>query len=255
MWLFSKDEIEGRPYWIIGWASLAIACVIRGHPHASLAWSLALMLPGGMLFLYSARARGLIILPILGLWGLAGLPFSPAASGWHGLVQGGDLVISAWFVMIQLLLMIGFLTHGMKPADNLASIERWAQATYPLGLILILVADVVLAVWGWPGSLVSNFYYEALGGILGVAIIAVLVKRRSVWTRAITNLKWLTGPASWIAFRLSDILRLDWFYGVMGFFYRIAQKVIMAASAILEGDGGLLWAALLFVVVLSLSGG
>lgn len=256
MWLFSKDEIEGRPYWLIGWASLAVACVIRGHPHASLAWSLALMLPGGMLFLYSARGRVLLFLPMVGLWGLAGLPFSPAASGWHGLVEGSAWLISAFFVLIQFLLMIGFLRHAMKPSDDLALVERWAQATYPAGLILILAADVLLAIWGWPGSLVSNLYFEAVGGILGVALFSVLAWRRPIWTQALSsNQKWFVSSVSWLAFRLSRILRLDWFYGILGFIYKIFQNIITAASAILEGDGGLLWAALLFVLVLSLARG
>ena len=40
-WLMAKNEIEGRSFWVLGMASLAIASALRGQPVAAQAWGLA----------------------------------------------------------------------------------------------------------------------------------------------------------------------------------------------------------------------
>ncbi|MFH1523593.1 MAG: hypothetical protein ABIF04_01385, partial [Chloroflexota bacterium] len=55
MWLRASDEIVGRPFWMLGLASLAIADSLLGNPAGSIAWGVILVLCGGMLFLFSAR--------------------------------------------------------------------------------------------------------------------------------------------------------------------------------------------------------
>ncbi len=67
MWLRSEDDLSGRPFWIIALASLALSCSLRGHNEGVIAWGAALIISGGILFLYSARHRGFILLPMLGL--------------------------------------------------------------------------------------------------------------------------------------------------------------------------------------------
>jgi hypothetical protein len=64
-WLIAPDELEGRPYWMLGMASLSLAATVRGQPGASQAWGIAMLLSGALLFLFSARTRSLLILPLL----------------------------------------------------------------------------------------------------------------------------------------------------------------------------------------------
>ena len=66
-WLAAEDELSGRPYWLVGLAALSITCVINGQPISGVAWGVAMLLSGGLLFLYSARRRSLLFLPLLGL--------------------------------------------------------------------------------------------------------------------------------------------------------------------------------------------
>jgi len=68
-WFSASDEIEGRPFWIVSWSSIAAACVLNGVPSASLAWGTALILPGSLLFLYNPRVQRMNFLLYFGLIG------------------------------------------------------------------------------------------------------------------------------------------------------------------------------------------
>jgi hypothetical protein len=53
---------------------------------------------------------------------------------------------------------------------------------------------------------------------------------------------------------LGNVFRLDWLYRFIWFVYETLGKILTIFSAILEGDGGVLWALLLLVLLVSLIG-
>jgi hypothetical protein len=82
MWLRAPDELNGRPYWIIGLASLSVISALSGNPLGAVAWGTALILVGGALFLASVQHLWLNRMMFIGAWGLSALPFSLTASAW-----------------------------------------------------------------------------------------------------------------------------------------------------------------------------
>jgi hypothetical protein len=152
MWLRASDEILGRPFWVLGMGSLSIAASLRGNPSGSIGWGVMLLLGGGIIFLFSARQRNIIWLPLLGLWGLLALPFSPTASAW----QTGNQ--NPWFYILpflpaQALLIAGYIRHSLHPGETgLESQERWAKVLYPTGLVLLATIAILLGWWGWEGA-------------------------------------------------------------------------------------------------------
>jgi len=68
MWLRAPDELTGRPFWIIGLASLAMASALHGNPAGATAWGVALILAGGMVFLASAQQIWLNRILLVGAW-------------------------------------------------------------------------------------------------------------------------------------------------------------------------------------------
>jgi hypothetical protein len=86
MWLTARDELNGRPYWLITLAGMAVGCSIRGRPDAALAWGIALLLGGGCILLFSARRRSMMFIPVLVLLGLTGTAFHAFRQrlGWTG---------------------------------------------------------------------------------------------------------------------------------------------------------------------------
>ncbi|MCE1253840.1 MAG: hypothetical protein LWX83_09855, partial [Anaerolineae bacterium] len=142
MWLMAENEIVGRPFWIITLSAYTFGCAIRYQAGASISLGIGMLLSGGVLFLYSARKKNLLFIPLLGLLGISGLPFTPLASSWQGLVGGqGGFLFSLGFVISQILLLSGYLRHAVQPGDSYDEMARWAQILYPIGLILLVVAE------------------------------------------------------------------------------------------------------------------
>jgi hypothetical protein len=242
MWLRASDELTGRPFWILGMAALAVATALRGNPIGSAAWGIALVLGGGILFLYSARQRSLLWLPFLTLLGLSALPFSVTASGW----QSGISSISPlfWIILLpaQALLLAGFMRHALHPGESsLESQPRWVQVIYPLGLFIPLAALLVLGVWGWDGAAAIGLWWVAL---IVIALAAGLV------ALALTVLPRL-GPGRGGTGQWGDILHLNSLYRVVWAVYRALGQISRLATDTLEGDGGMLWSFLLLALLVS----
>jgi hypothetical protein len=253
MWLAAEDEIEGRPYYIITLAALAVYCVIAGQPQASLAWGLALVLPGGMLFLFSSRGRRLAFIPALGLWGLSALPFSPAASGWAGIAGAGIPGLVAMLVVVVLLLL-GYARHAFQPGDRMSEMEPWARGGYVLGALLPVALHAALGLTGWQGALTWRWWWAGLAVAL-LAAGALLAERHFgllAQGRALTSRRWYAATAGWVVARLGSLMRLNWLYAFAWWLFTLARRLVAALNVVFEGEGGVLWALLLLALLVTL---
>ena len=241
MWLRSSDEILGRPFWIVGFASLAVAESLRGNPAGSAGWGIALILCGGILFLFSARRRSILWLPFLGLWAFSSLPFSLTGPAWQaGNNISGIFIIP--FLPAQALLMAGFIRHVLNPGEtSLESQEKWVKVIYPTGLLILLAVALLLGFWGWAGARSIGSWWLAILVILLAAGFTILALR--VLVRVPTG----TSSGHW-----TQIFRLDRFYSVLDALYNFFRRIADIITGSLEGDGGLLWSFLLLVLILSI---
>jgi hypothetical protein len=253
-WLLAADEIEGRPFWIVGWAALAMASVINGAPQASLAWGIALILPGSLLFLYYPRVQRMNFLLYFGLIGLVGLPLTPMAAGWVGLVANGVNFWTFLFVLSHVLMVLGYLHRVLQPGGEAGALETWARLVYPLGLIIIIQAIMTLGLIGWPGSLSLGVWW--LGLISNLLVVTVVIL---VWRFGISSSHFKLPTSSrmgeafdWLLPRLELIFRLEWFFYFLWQIYRLLGKMIRFFSTVLEGEGGILWTVLLLVLLITI---
>lgn len=254
MWVAKKDDTEGRPYWIIALASLSIACVINGQPASSRAWGVALLLTGSLLFLFYPRIKRMRFLLFLGLLGILAIPFTPAASGWQGLIGQGLNLWGALLILSHALLILGYLRHILSARGAATGLDAWAKIVYPLGLIIIIQADIAIGLIGWPGVLTLSFWWGGLTSFLIVTIVTILVWRLGL-TPPYINLP-DRGPTGKIIGKslgiIEKILRLEWAYKLFWSTYQLLGQLIFGLVTILEGDGGVLWALLLLVLLVSL---
>ncbi len=256
-WLSAKDEIEGRPLWITAWAALAIATVLNGAPSASLAWGVALILPGSLLFLYSPRIQRMNFLLYFGLIGLIGLPFTPLASGWSGLLANGFTPWTVLFILTHIIMILGYRYRILQPGGEVGALESWARLVYPLGLIIIIQAIVTMGLIGWPGSLTVGVWWLALVSNLLIIGIALLVRKMGI------SSPYIHLPASsrlakildWLLPRLERIFRLEWLYWLIWQLSKFLGTVLRGFSIILESEGGILWTVLLLVLLISILAG
>ena len=257
-WLTVSDEIEGRPFWVIAWAALATTAVLNGVPQASLAWGITLLLPGSLLFLYYPRVQRMNFLLFFGLLGLIGLPMTPLASGWVGLVNNGVSLWSILFTLTHVLMVLGYLNRAIQPGGEAGALESWARLVYPLGMIIIIQAILALGIIGWPGSLTVGVWWLALASNVLIVSAIILIKRFGLsppYIQLPTSSR-LARVFDWTLPRLEPIFRLEWLYHAGWQVVNFLGRVLKGISSILEGEGGMLWAILLLVLLISfLTGG
>jgi hypothetical protein len=242
MWLRAPDELTARPFWLIGLASLAMAAALRGNPVGAAAWSCALILAGGALFLSSAHHIWLSRALWVGMWGISSLPLSLTATGWESSVPS-FWPVWPFFLFAQAMLFAGYLRHAIRPSQrmNFESLDRSAQYVYPIGIGILLAAMFLLGLWGWQGASQIGAWLPGLLGILlgGLTIwlaprLRLLTPIRAHWVRPTAS--------SW----------MDWFFQILWGLYRLVGRLSNSFSVVLEGDSGFMWTLLFLVLFISL---
>ncbi len=247
-WLSLPDEISARPYWIIGMSALSLAAALRGNPEGSAAWGAALVLFGGLSFLYSSRQVWFTrLLAGLALF-LLSLPFTLTATGWVGEFP---LPALFWplFLAAHAMLVAGYIRHLFRGGDTpFNELPRWAQAAYPPGLGIIVITILLTGLWGWPGSLQIGAWaialvMMALASLVGVAYLRL--RRLFASQPAPTGQEPPDARISHFA-QAQELLA-----GLLWGFYRLVGRLFGYLSNLLEGDGGLLWTLLLLLIFIA----
>lgn len=253
MWITRKDSYEARPYWVIGLSSFAVQSALNGHPEASRVWGLGLLLSGSLLFLFDPPIRRIRFLPLLGLLGFIGLPYTLTASGWEGLIADRLNFNSILLVIVHSLLVLGYLRYIIEADSTVTGLEKYARVTFPLGLVALIQTILILGLIAWPGILTLGKLGPGLIslGIVGFGLFAG-------WKIAPRLLK--NGSTERIPFYRLIVLVLNFFKKVLSLSWvgLIARKAFKSITnfggflnEVLEGDGGILW-SLVFLVILSI---
>ncbi|MCE9646186.1 MAG: hypothetical protein K8S20_09330 [Chloroflexi bacterium] len=238
MWLRAPDELTGRPYWIIGIASLAVLSALSGNSTGVVAWGCALILVGGALFLASVQQTWLNRAMLIGAWSMSSLPFSLTASAWVGRLG----FFTVFVVVAQALLTAGFIRNALRPTgrDSLDAQQNWMRTVYPAGIFMLIFFQVLLGLAGWNGS-------SQIGAWL-LAVIVSLLTFGVIWAtprfRILNPVRahWLTPADS----GLNTIYQGFWTI------YRIFGNIGQTVTDVLEGEGGIMWTLLFIVLFVSL---
>jgi hypothetical protein len=238
MWLRSSDELNGRPYWVLGISSLAILSALSGNPIGAVVWGCALILVGGAMFLTSVQNNWLNRILLIGTFSLSTLPFSLTASAWSG-----NLGFFIPFVILaQALMMAGFIRHTLHPSGNDSFNEEasWMRVTYTIGIVLLILIQLLLGFSGWDSSLRIGAWLQAI-----IASVLTLVL---VWaSRRFRIFKPVR--AHWVS---SSESRLGNFYQGLWSIYYFLGRVSRIITQTLEGEGGIMWTLLFLVLFVSL---
>jgi hypothetical protein len=244
MWLRAPDELTGRPFWLIGMSSLAVAAALRANPIGATAWGCAIVLGGGALFLSSEQNRWLTRALLIGAWGLSSLPFSLTATGWNSGTVGPLLGWLAWPFLISAhaMLIAGFIRHSQRTTTRVRNEDQpiWAKNVYPIGISLLLLTTIVLGLLGWSGALqFGNWFLGALVSLLTFSLLwltprlRILNPVRAHWVQPANS--------SWI----------DRAYQYLWNIYHQLGRVSHVISNLLEGESGIMWTLLFLALFIS----
>jgi hypothetical protein len=257
-WMRAKDELNGRPYWLLGTASFAVASAILNRPSACIAWSIASLLSGGLIFSMSLRHRNLIPIVVLGLVNLSALPFSPtwqatalyqySASATSTITQATYYLLIFFFLLTHSLLLAGFFHHALKgifPAGERTSelVERWVWFLYPIGLIFIAITHLLFGWWLQP-NLNEIPFSGWIMGVLALIIAGIIVYITWRYPRTFPRIGQSVTTTS-----RNYFFPLGWLYRILWRLFRSISRLFALFSLILEGEGGILWALVLFALI------
>ncbi|WP_322509296.1 hypothetical protein [Anaerolinea sp.] len=251
-WLAAPDVLTARPFWLIATAGMAVTCVLHGQPLASLAWGVLLILPGAVFFLYSASQPGTVVFPLIALAGMSGLPFTPLAAGWSGILPRTFSPLEWAFLFPLPLLMLGALRFSLMEGENLHQMERWMQVVYPLGL-MVLILGYFLA--GVLGLALFPTRESLIGGGMTLALFALGFGLSTLARRRFSGLiesEALRRSVARAGAFLADLFGLMWLYRFIGWLYQRVAGVFDLFTSLLEGSGGMLWVFVLLALFISL---
>ena len=257
-WYSLGSELSGRSFWILGVASLAVVAAIRSQPLACLVWSLACILTGSFLFMFTHRSRLLNPVGWIVILAFSALPLTPTWAGlgiysiWAGqLVDPLNGVFDLIFAFTHLFLILGAIGHLFRQTEPVDAQDRTAWFFYIPGLILLLVTHFYIGSLIFPGVDLRE-WRGWLGAVVFIwaIILWLLIFRNPRFLSIRQGARNLTTP--WISV-FGRILSMEWIYGFVGVVYHFLDRVINWATMVLEGEGGMLWAVILFLLLFSLS--
>ena len=236
MWFRATKTLDARPYWILGMGSLSLAATLRANPTGSVAWGIALILGGGVLFLSSIQNKWLNRLLLGSLLTIATAPFTLTATGWE---SNTPQLAGFWLILLpaHAFLLAGYFHHARQTGKSyLKNQKALTRLIYPLGVGIMLFALLLLGFWGWQGTLSIGAWLFGLGSALLTALL--------IWVRPrIYSLS--PSQAHWVkpAAEKNKTLVYSAFWGLYYFLRNLSNQI----TNILESDGGILW-ALLFII-------
>jgi hypothetical protein len=175
--------------------------------------------------------------------------FVGAAVLYGGLVSSGGWIVFIAAVLGQVLLTASYLRLAFWTGEQSLKGEPIIGVSYLFGLILPILLAVVCGLAAGPLAeatgapaldLFSAESLTAVGAVVVAAIGGVGLWRFEELIRARTQTTWAAA---------TSVARLDWLYTFAWDTYRFIGRMLRIAAAIVEGEGGVLWAIVAAMLV------
>ena len=239
-WARAKDSLQGRPFWIFALVFLALAAALQEHPGAALALGSILLYGGAFLSLTYQESRRTLPPAILLFFAVSTLPFSPTFVIAEA-VAASSQSIQFGLLFSYALILFGIIRHVLAFERKHIGFERWVELIYYLGVALLPLTFIGVNVWvNTQANLELGLllWRPAVLSLGSAAIISLLVWRG-------VRIPSILISATEIVFSFRWLLRLIE-RGTRGL-----ERLTKLLNALLEGEGGMLWALLLVALLVS----
>ncbi len=249
-WGIAKNELAGRPFWMLAFYGLILISFVNGQVEGLIALSISMTIFGGFIFLSSFRSKFVTGLGIACLVLMVGFPFSPSAPIWSSLLKSYGL-INLLLVSTILLMCLGFLRQVLRVRESSSFKEPWMQLFYSIGLAFLVTIPLLTLIWRFRDLPQNIDLFPPMITSIGVTLIfwimhSKLGKRLLDHPGLVRGMK----PIKLIGNLVNEGFQFDWFFGLLRGIFSFFEKPLKFFIGILEGDGGLLW-ALLFLALIS----
>ena len=237
-WARIKTALTGRVFWILSLGGIIFTGAIQSQPQAALTWGLAMIYGGAILFLNAKNTRMAFFINILSLLTLTALPFTPTHPGLN--IYAPPNVILIVLPLAHLALLLGYFRHVSREIEPLTGVENWVKIIYPIGLMLLPLNFILSYILSPAHVLATSAPLWPLIIALGFAILFGIAYWRNIQI-----------PEQLFNF-LDNIFSLRWIYTILGWGYQGFKQVVAGINILLEGEGGVMWALVFLVMLVSL---
>lgn len=255
-WLFNRNELAARPFWLVAMTAFGILAVLQRKPEASLAWGATLVFLGSSVFLLDYANRFMRVLLGIGLLSMLGLPFTANAAGVEGLLGSNSWLWTALSLVSFFVVVVGLAEKIMRKPDLPPKMEQIIYLTYPVSILLLVGGYLFVGLFGWHGSRTIGAWGLAL--LTSAFVIGWMVwdRRTGKPGQAIDRIRNIRASESINANldTFKKIINLEWFYTGFQYVFNGLGRVIGVVTFILEGSAGIFWAVLILVLFLALIG-
>lgn len=253
-WIKEKDEVKSQLRWITAFSAFSLFSAVNGNQISSRVWGIALLLSGGLFFLYQPKIWRLRFLLLFGVLGIIALPYTPAAAGWEGIIGDHFNLWSLIIMIAHVILVLGYMRNFQNSLATSDNLETWAKIIFPLGLIILIQSSLVIGVIGWPGSFsLGVWWFSAINVFLTASIFFVfrrykiddIVKKLTGSNRSIQTLINILKV-------MSNVSLIKWIRGLFVTVSQLLSSLLISINNILEGEGGVMWALLILLLLITL---
>lgn len=244
--LFATDLFSALPFFISGFGSLQIFCVIENHPAIAFLWGCLAVILGSLLGIFQRFNWFHSIPPSLGLVLAIGIPYTLGGMALSGLIDPFSFH-SVFMLLILLGLMIGIARIVWQTDRIQIEIDQSISFVYTVGLLVLFLSALIL------GMKFQGFYDSnpniVISGILlvgGILLGGIYYRVRETF-----HPKEKPNRIIRMAGQLQKIGKSKVPNKLLSAVTQVMDLLVKLISNILEGEGGLLWTLVLLAVMIS----
>jgi|GEM_PF-5488325 len=246
---FSAFDQKNNKNVLMVFSGLSVISVLRGDAEGVIGWAILMLVLLGLPQIFTYQKMGFI--PMIALIGFSaiGLPISISNSSILSLSHG-SLSFFNIFIWIGLAYMLGGMIQNFIKPSKEKEPEAWMIVLYTIGVVIISFLPWFPGFWGVKSADRNPFLWQSIV-IFVIAFTIILIRTNDLIREKC--MKWLPpriqrGLIN--GYRSPD--RAASVYRLVDILYEIIQQGINTINKVLEGEGGLLWAFVLLVLLLSL---
>ena len=188
----------------------------------------------------------------------SGMPYTPNAVGWNGLVSPPYSLKDLLFIIVMLLLIAGAFNHILRTAEKkFSDLEPWMRSVYPLGFLAAVGTHCFIGMFCFDEMFSRGVLPASVPAFAGGLMLAAFLHWMPERIRTQNMLAWTRESVSLFWRLMQKLLDMNWLISLGRMIMRSASYIVSVMTLVLENNGGLIWEFLLlaFLVAAAFSGG
>ena len=199
------------------------------------------------LTLFTHRSKSLLIYPVISSFLITGLPLSLTAFGPRGFIGDGISVGLLVFLFSQIFFVIGYIKKAFEGNEKFNELERWYQVAYLVGLFLPFLSAAAI-IFFMRTTIQIEFQNWWIGSV--VVLFAVAGYLFSTKLSSQRNAEKLLPHAGSIF--ILRLMSFEWLFNAFSFIENKVRGFVNGFSGLMEGEGGIIWALVLLILIFSM---